>query len=39
MLTRFSVSICKALKEIPGFASGEFDRDAVFRALVDKQPE
>ena len=39
MLTRFSVSIGKALKEIPGFASGEFDRDAVFRALVDKQPE
>ena len=34
ILTEFSVSICKAIKEIPGFAAGAFDRDAVFRALV-----
>ena len=34
ILTGFSVSICKAIKEIPGFAAGTFDRDAVFRALV-----
>ena len=34
LLTGFSVSICKAIKEIPGFAAGTFDRDAVFRALV-----
>ena len=34
ILTGFSVSICKSIKEIPGFAAGTFDRDAVFRALV-----
>ena len=37
ILTGFSVGICKAIKEIPGFASGSFDRDAVFHALVDKK--
>ena len=36
ILTGFSVSICKSIKEIPGFAAGTFDRDAVFRALVSK---
>ena len=35
ILTEVSVSICKSIKEIPGFAEGTFDRDAVFRALVD----
>ncbi len=35
ILTGFSVSIYKSLREIPGFAAGAFDRDAVFRALVD----
>ena len=34
ILTSFSVSICKAIKEIPGFAAGSFDRDAVFRAMT-----
>lgn len=34
ILTGFSVSICKAIKEIPGFAAGTFDRDAAFRALI-----
>jgi len=34
ILTGFSVSICKAIKEIPGFADGSFDRDAVFEGLV-----
>ncbi len=34
MLTQFSVSICKSIKEIPGFAAGSFDRDAVFRGLI-----
>ena len=34
ILTGVSVSVCKAIKEIPGFASGDFNRDAVFRALV-----
>ena len=37
MLTGFSVSICKAIKEIPGFASGSIDCDAAFRALTDKR--
>ena len=36
ILTGFSVSICKAIKEIPGFAAGSFDRDAVFRAMTGK---
>ena len=36
ILTGFSVSICKSIKEIPGFADGTFDRDAVFRALVGR---
>ncbi len=36
ILTGVSISICKALKEIPGFAEGTFDRDAAFRALVEK---
>lgn len=34
MLTEISVSICKSIKEIPGFFDGTFDRDAVFRALI-----
>ena len=38
ILTGFSVSICKAIKEIPGFVSGTFDRDALFQALVGKEP-
>ena len=33
-LTGFSVSVCKAIKEIPGFTDGTFDRDAVFRRLI-----
>lgn len=36
ILTGFSLSICKAIKEVPGFAAGTFDRDVVFRALVGK---
>lgn len=36
ILTDFSVSICKAIKEIPSFAEGTFDRDATFCALVSK---
>ena len=34
ILTGFSIGICKAIKEIPGFAAGMFDRDAAFRALI-----
>ena len=37
ILTGFSLSIFKAIREIPGFAAGTFDRDAVFRALVGKE--
>lgn len=36
ILTGFSVSLCKAIKEIPGFTEGTFDRDVVFRSLVEK---
>lgn len=36
ILTRFSICIFKSMKEIPGFAEGTFDRDAVFRALIAK---
>ena len=34
ILTGVSISICKSIKEIPGFAAGTFDRDAAFRALI-----
>ena len=36
MLTGFSLSTCKAIKEIPGFASGDYDTDALFRALTGR---
>lgn len=32
----FSLSICKAYKEIPGLPKGDFDKDAIFRELVKK---
>lgn len=38
ILTGFSVSIFKAIKEIPNFAAGTFDRDATFHALVGGEP-
>ena len=34
ILTGFSISIFKSIKEIPGFAAGAFDRDVTFRALI-----
>lgn len=34
ILTGVSVSICKAIKEIPGFADGSFDRDKVFPSII-----
>ena len=34
ILTGFSAAICKALKEIPGFAVNEYDRDKVFRQIL-----
>lgn len=39
ILTGFSISICKSIKEIPGFAAGDFDRDALFCKMVGKQAE
>ena len=36
ILTSFSISIYKSIKEIPGFAEGTFDRDTEFRALISK---
>ena len=36
VLTGVSISICKSIKEIPGFAAGTFDRDTAFRALVSE---
>lgn len=30
----FSVSLCRSIKEIPGFVEGTYDKDAVFRGLV-----
>ena len=36
ILTGFSAAICKAIKEIPGFAADSFDRDAFFRDLLMK---
>lgn len=36
ILTGFSVSICKAIKEIPGFAAGTFDCDATMQTVIDK---
>ena len=35
ILTGVSVSVCKAIKEIPGFADGSFDRDKVFRSIIE----
>ncbi len=34
--TEISVSVCKAYKEIPGLPKGNYDRDAIFRELVQK---
>lgn len=36
ILTEFSISICKAYKEIPGLPEGKYDRDAIFTELVKK---
>ena len=36
VLTEVSLAICKAYKEIPGLPEGRFDRDAIFRELVNR---
>ena len=35
--TELSLSICKAYKEIPGLPEGKYDRDAIFKELVEKE--
>ena len=37
ILTGFSISVFKAIKEIPGFTEGTFDRDATFRVLIQEK--
>ena len=39
IFTEFSLSICKAYKEIPGLPDGKFDKDAIFKELVMKGKE
>ena len=39
IFTEFSLSICKAYKEIPGLSDGKFDKDAIFNELVKKGKE
>ena len=34
--TEISLAVCKAYKEVPGLAKGDYDRDAIFRELVKK---
>ena len=36
VFSEVSLSVCKAFKEIPGLPDGKYDRDALFRELVDK---
>lgn len=36
ILTGFSVSLYKAIKEIPGFVENNYDKDSIFRELVKK---
>lgn len=37
ILTEFSLSICKAIKEIPGFSEGTIDEERVFRSLIEHE--
>ncbi len=34
IMSEFSLAICKAYKEIPGFFEGKYDKDAAFRAVI-----
>ena len=36
IFTGFSLSVYKSIKEIPGFAENDYDRDAEFRKLAEK---
>ena len=33
---RFSVSYCKAIKDIPGFTENTYDKDAIFSEIIKK---
>lgn len=37
ILTGFSISLIKSIKEIPNFTDGTFDRDAQFRSVIEKR--
>ncbi|MGN1416550.1 MAG: TetR/AcrR family transcriptional regulator, partial [Oscillospiraceae bacterium] len=36
ILTGFSISLFRSIKEIPGFTDNNYDRDTIFRDLVEK---
>ena len=36
IFTEFSLSICKAYKEVPGLTAGDYNKDAIFKELVEK---
>ncbi len=36
IFTEMSLAVCKAYKEIPGLAEGNFDRDGIFKELVSR---
>ena len=36
LFTEYSISICKAYKEIPGLPEGNYDKDEIFRELVKR---
>ena len=38
-ISLMSLSLCKALKEIPGFRHGGYDKDLLFRELIDGKTE
>ena len=35
IMSEFSLAICKAYKEIPGFSEGIYDKDAAFKAVIN----
>ena len=37
IFTEISISICKAYKEVPGLIEGKYNRDAIFKELVNKK--
>lgn len=37
ILTGFSISLCKAIKEIPGFTTNTFDKNRIFQTLIEEK--